>query len=121
MIIYGVAILAFSYLAGQFLGELLGKYIGVQANVGGVGFAMLILLLLSDWLIKKKKLNPLSEQGIQFWNQMYIPVIVAMAATQNVRVAVSSGIVAILAGTLPVIICFVFIPFIAKYSRQDIQ
>jgi malonate transporter MadL subunit len=121
MIIYGVALLAFSYLVGQLLGELLGKFIGVQANVGGVGFAMLILILLSDWLNKKGKWNTLSDQGIQFWNQMYIPVIVAMAATQNVRVAVSSGLVAILGGIIPVVICFIFIPFIAKYAHSNIQ
>ena len=36
MIIYGVAFLAVCTLAGIFIGELLGKLIGVPANVGGV-------------------------------------------------------------------------------------
>ncbi len=116
MIIYGVALLAFSYLSGQFLGELLGKYIGVNANVGGVGFAMLILMVLSDWLNRRGRLDKLSAQGIQFWNLMYIPIVVAMAATQNVRVAVSSGLIAILAGILPVVICFAIIPLISRYA-----
>jgi malonate transporter MadL subunit len=120
MILYGVAILAFSYLSGQFLGEVLGKYIGVNANVGGVGFAMIILMLLSDWLIRKGKWDTMMEQGIQFWNQMYIPIVVAMAATQNVRVAVSSGLLAVLAGIVPVILCIALIPAIARYAPKSI-
>jgi|GEM_PF-4558671 len=40
MKIYGVAILAGCYLAGQFIGEMLGSALGIGGNVGGVGFAM---------------------------------------------------------------------------------
>jgi malonate transporter MadL subunit len=118
MIIYGVAILAFCYVVGQILGELLGKFIGVNANVGGVGFAMLLLMLLHEWFKKKGYLDTISENGVHFWSQMYIPIIVAMAATQNVKVAVSSGLIAILAGIIPVVICFFAIPFIAKISKN---
>jgi malonate transporter MadL subunit len=35
MVIYGVALLAFSMLLGTHLGDLIGVMIGVQANVGG--------------------------------------------------------------------------------------
>ena len=45
MVIYGVALLAVCMLVGVLLGELLGELIGVQANVGGVGIAMLLLIL----------------------------------------------------------------------------
>ncbi len=45
MIIYGVALLAACLLAGLYIGELLGQLLGVQANVGGVGIAMLLLVL----------------------------------------------------------------------------
>lgn len=48
MIIYGVALLAFCYLAGIYLGDILGVALGVKANVGGVGFAMLLLIILSN-------------------------------------------------------------------------
>ncbi len=118
MIIYGVALLSFCYLLGQILGEILGKLIGVDANVGGVGFAMLILILMVDWLQNKKYLTPKMEDGIRFWNQMYIPIIVAMAATQNVKLAVSSGLVAFLTGIIPVVICFLLIPFLSKISQK---
>ena len=45
MIIYGVALLSVCLLLGLFLGNLLGAAIGVQANVGGVGMAMVPVLL----------------------------------------------------------------------------
>lgn len=119
MIIYGVSLLAFCYVAGQILGEFLGKLIGVNANVGGVGFSMLLLMLLLDWGRKKKYLNTTTGSGIQFWSQMYIPVIVAMAATQNVHAAVSSGLIAITAGIIPALICFFAIPFISRLSKTS--
>jgi malonate transporter MadL subunit len=118
MVIYGVTLLSFCYLSGQILGELLGKIIGVDANVGGVGFAMLFLILINDYLNKKGHINTKTEEGIQFWSQMYIPIIVAMAATQNVKLAVSSGLIAILLGVIPVIFCYMAIPFLSKYSAK---
>ena len=45
MVIYGVALLSICTLIGMFAGDLLGQLIGVKANVGGVGFAMLLLIL----------------------------------------------------------------------------
>jgi malonate transporter MadL subunit len=118
MLIYGVTLLAFCYVIGQILGEFLGKILGVNANVGGVGFAMLLLMLLHDWFKKKGYLDAVADAGINFWNLMYIPIIVAMAATQNVKLAVSSGLIAILAGIIPVIVCFLAIPILNKYSRK---
>ena len=109
MTIYGVALLAACYVVGQLAGEFLGKMLGIEANVGGVGFAMLLLIVLNDWLSKKSPLAPDTvtpsrdeaigiKGGISFWSQMYIPVIVAMSATQNVQKALSSGVVALCAG-----------------------
>jgi malonate transporter MadL subunit len=120
MNIYGVAILAFSFIVGQLFGEILGETFGVKANIGGVGFAMLILILLTDYLKKKDKLSLKSEGGIQFWSQMYIPIIVAMAATQNVYLAISSGVVALVVGIIPVILCFLCIPLLAKFNSKSL-
>jgi malonate transporter MadL subunit len=118
MIIYGVAILAFCFVIGQLIGEFLGKAIKVDANVGGVGFAMLLLIILSDWFNKKGFLDRNTENGLMFWNQMYIPIVVAMSATQNVRVAFSSGFIAVLAGLVPIVICAITIPFLANLSKN---
>jgi len=105
-------------IAGVFVGELLGKLIGVQANVGGVGMAMLLLILLSDFLRRKGRLQPVSQQGILFWSSIYIPVVVAMAAKQNVLAAVKGGPAAILAGALAVVVCFALVPFIGRVGRS---
>ncbi|WP_261534395.1 malonate transporter subunit MadL [Burkholderia multivorans] len=91
MIIYGTALLAFCHLAGLFLGDLLGAAIGVKTNVGGVGF----------------------------WGAMYIPVVVAMAANQNVVAALKGGPVALLAAVGAVAICACCIAVLARTGRDD--
>ena len=114
MVIYGVALLSGCLLAGAFLGDLLGELIGVEANVGGVGIAMLLLILLSDRLRASGRLNPTSQQGIVFWSSIYIPVVVAMAARQNVLSALEGGPAALLAGTLAVAVGFALVPVISR-------
>ena len=114
MVIYGVSLLAGCMIAGIFLGELLGKLIGVQANVGGVGIAMLLMILLADYLRKRGRLNPVSQQGIIFWSSIYIPVVVAMAAKQNVIAAVKGGPAALLAGALAVVVSCALVPLISR-------
>ena len=117
MVIYGVALLAFCMLLGVFIGDLLGTLIGVQANVGGVGIAMLFLIVLSNLSSQKLKLNPITETGIGFWSAMYIPIVVAMAARQNVVAAVSSGWLAIIAGVAAVAASFAMIPVLARFGK----
>ena len=117
MVIYGVALLAFCMLLGVFIGDLLGTLIGVQANVGGVGIAMLFLIVLSNFSSHKLKLNPITETGIGFWSAMYIPIVVAMAARQNVVAAVSSGWLAIIAGVAAVAASFAMIPVLARFGK----
>jgi malonate transporter MadL subunit len=114
MNIYGVALLALAYLMGQWMGEFLGSLIGIDANVGGVGFAMMILMLLKEWFIKKNLMSLEIESGIDFWNKLYIPVVIAMAASLNVKSAVSSGTLAIAAGAIPVVVCMLVFPLIIK-------
>ena len=122
MVIYGVALLSFCMLAGVFVGDVLGELIGVQANVGGVGFAMLLLIVLSNLSSQRFKLKPMTESGIGFWSAMYIPIVVAMAARQNVFAAISSGWMAIIAGVAAVAASFAMIPVldrIGKGGRSD--
>jgi len=118
MIIYGVAILSVSMLAGLVIGDLLGAAISVQANVGGVGIAMLMLILLSNMNAKKFRLGEFTASGISFWSAMYIPIVVAMAATQNVYAALTGGTLALLAGGLAVAGSFALIPLMTKLHRN---
>ncbi|HEX9852080.1 MAG TPA: malonate transporter subunit MadL [Woeseiaceae bacterium] len=117
MVIYGVALLSFCMLAGVFAGDLLGDLIGVKANVGGVGIAMLLLILLSNLTHQHFKLSPITESGVNFWNAMYIPIVVAMAASQDVIAAVSSGWMAIIAGVAAVVAAFLMIPVLARFGK----
>lgn len=117
MVIYGVALLSFCMLVGVFVGDLLGELIGVQANVGGVGIAMLLLIYLSNLHDHGLKLALPTETGINFWSAMYIPIVVAMAAKQNVIAAISSGWMAVVAGVAAVIASFLLIPVIARFGR----
>lgn len=114
MAIYGTALLSICLLAGLVAGKLLGSALGVEANVGGVGIAMLLLMVATDWLRRRGALSPPSETGIVFWSAIYIPVVVAIAATQNVRAAVHGGPAAVLAGTLAVALCFALVPVISR-------
>ncbi len=50
MPIYGTALLSICLIAGLIVWRLIGMAVGVDANVGGVGIAMLLLILASDWL-----------------------------------------------------------------------
>jgi len=115
--IYGLALLSFCMLVGVYLGDILGKIVGVQANVGGVGFAMLFLILISDYLLKNNKLSKKAQEGIGFWSAMYIPIVVAMTARQNVVAAVKGGFAAILAGVIAVVVAFALVPVISKIGR----
>ena len=119
MVIYGVALLSFCMLVGVFLGDLLGNLIGVEANVGGVGIAMLLLIFLSNLHDHGLKMSAPTEAGINFWSAMYIPIVVAMAAKQNVIAALSSGWMAITAGVAAVVASFLLIPVMARFGQGN--
>jgi malonate transporter MadL subunit len=55
--------------------------------------------------------------GIAFWAMMYIPVVVAMAATQNVLVAVKGGPIALLAAAGTLFVATNVIPTRASVCR----
>ena len=116
MIIYGVALLSACTLTGLYLGDLLGNAIGVQANVGGVGIAMLLLLVMVHLNGKHFRADDMSSSGINFWSAMYIPIIVAMAAKQNVLAAVAGGSLALVAGVLAVTASFAMIPLLSRWG-----
>ena len=114
MVIYGVALLSFCMLAGVLLGDLLGDLLGAQANVGGVGIAMLLLIVLSGLSKQPFRLSEATANGIGFWSAMYIPIVVAMAAKQDVVAALSGGWMAIVAGVAAVAVSFAMIPLLDK-------
>ena len=120
MIIYGVALLSACLVAGLYIGEVLGSLIGVEANVGGVGIAMLLLILAHNLPRNRPLASGTSAGGITFWSAMYIPIVVAMAARQNVAGALDGGLLALLAGVGAVVVSFVLIPVISRIGSAPV-
>ncbi len=114
--IYGVALLSGCMFVGSFIGNILGLLTGVNSDVGGVGFAMLLLLIVTN----SKKITSILpkdyEKGIDFWSKMFIPVIIAMSMSQNVVAALSQGWLAIAAGLGVVVVAFAFVPILNKLA-----
>lgn len=117
MVLYGVAALALCMLTGTVVGELLGVALGVDANVGGVGFAMIMLIFATDWLRRKGKFPKATEQGVLFWSAMYIPIVIAMASIQNVAKAITGGPMAILAGLGALVAGAALVPVLARIGE----
>lgn len=118
MVLYGTAALAICMLLGMLIGEFLGLLIGVEANIGGVGFAMILLIFATGWLRKHKLLPEPTKQGLLFWSSMYIPIVVAMAAIQDVSGALSGGPTAVLAGIAATALGVALVPTIAKIGKS---
>jgi malonate transporter MadL subunit len=79
---------------------------------------MLLLVLACSSRKLKKLVEGDSGKGVKFWSAMYIPIIVAMAARQNVVAAVNGGMVALAAGVMAVIACFSLVPVLSKLGSK---
>ena len=116
MKIYGVAILAGCFLVGQIIGQVIGIWVNIPGNMGGVAFAMFLLILVNERARRRGLLKDETVSGIQFWNAMYIPVVVALSATQNVRAALSGGWVALVVGVVTTGFCLLLVPLLSKIA-----
>ena len=116
--IYGVALLAGCMWLGSFIGELLGLLTGINSDIGGVGFAMLFLLIVTNSEKISSKLPKDYEKGIDFWKNMFLPIIVAMSMSQNVIAALSEGWLALAAGLGVVVVAFLLIPLFNKLAPE---
>ncbi|MPM34108.1 hypothetical protein SDC9_80690 [bioreactor metagenome] len=119
MVIYGVAVVALCYFLGNFTGDMLGLVTGLKSNIGGVGFAMFFLLVAATYGKPFLEKNPAVVDGIRFWQAMFIPVVIAMSASQNVVRALRSGHVAIIAGLAATLVSFFFIPLFARIGGEE--
>lgn len=118
MIVFGVALLAACTLIGVYLGDLLGIALGVKANVGGVGIAMILLIAARIWLDRRGKLSKGVKFGVEFWAGMYIPIVVAMAAQQNVVAALTGGPIVIIAAVGSLVLCFGAVALLSRFGGR---
>lgn len=120
MTIFGVALLAVCTLFGAVLGDLLGMALHVKSNVGGVGIAMILLILARAFLQKRGALSHPFRLGVEFWASLYIPIVVAMASTQNVAGAVKGGPVVVTAALASVLLCWLVMALIGRLGRDEV-
>ena len=119
--IYSLVTLALCMLLGKYIGTCLGTIVGIHADVGGVGFAIILLLIVTN--CKRFTFNQKADfiQGMNFWKKMYIPVVVAMAASQNVYRMLNSGMVAIVGGAAAVAFPFLLLYILHKKEERREQ
>ena len=115
--IYGVATLSACMLLGSLIGSVFGDVIGAGREIGSVGFAILLLIFLTNSKLKFVE-KPAFVQGITFWKSMFIPVVIAMTATQDVFHMLSSSIVAIVAGAAAVGASFLMLWVLHKLDEK---
>ena len=119
--IYGVALLAACMFVGSLVGNLLGLATGLNSDIGGVGFAVVLLVLVTNSPKVNKLLPDTYSKGIKFWKEMYIPVTVAMAASQNVVGALSGGVIALVLGVGVVFLMMLLIPVFNKFTSKNAE
>ena len=119
MIVYGVALLSGCLILGMLLGESIGVALNVDANVGGVGIAMIFLVLASNSAKFKSLTDGAAGDGIKFWSAMYIPIVVAMAARQDVAGATEGGLLALVAGVAAVTVSFALVPVLSRIGNNS--
>ena len=118
MIIYGTALLAICHLLGDYFGNTLGMLLGVKANVGGVAISMIFLILSKEILAKKGYLPQGTQFGVLYWSGMYIPIVVAMSAGQNVVAALSGGMLGLIVSVASLIGTVLVIRYLNKMNSD---
>ena len=115
--IYSLVTLALCMLLGKYIGTCFGTLVGINADVGGVGFAILLLLFVGNSKLFSFTKRKDFQDGMSLWKKMYIPVVVAMAASQNVYQMLTSGMVAIIGGAASV--AFPFLLLYILHKREE--
>ena len=116
--IYSLVTLSLCMIVGKYVGLLLGTLVGIDADVGGVGFAIILLVIVTNSPKFTFAHTKEFKDGVNFWKQMYMPVVVALAAIQNVYRMLTSGMVAIVAGSAAVAVPFLIVYLIHKHEER---
>ena len=122
MVIYGIALVSFCIIIGEFVGLSLGHLIGLNIDVGGIGIAMILLIIVSNILTQKGyHFHELTESGIKIWSALYIPIFFAMTSKLNVYMAVNSGFIPIIIAIVTVFLMFILVKYlIQKYGGVNV-
>jgi malonate transporter MadL subunit len=86
----------------------------MQIAIGLLCIAMLLLVLASGSAALRPLFSGAAASGIRFWSAIYIPIVVAMAASQNVVAAVDGGLLAMVAACLAVALGYALVPLLTR-------
>lgn len=117
--ITGTALIALCMVVGKLAGSCLGALMGTGTDIGGVGIAMVLLLLAKTWMERHGGISDSVTKSIGFWRGMYIPVVVAMSCSQNVISALSEGLIAVLAGVAAVAAVWVVMALLPRREEGE--
>ena len=115
--IYGGAILSACMIAGSLIGNVVGDIVGVGREIGSIGFSILLLVFLTNSKLPLLQ-KPDVVQGMRFWKAMFVPVVIAMTATQDVFHMLSGGIVAVAAGGAAVGMSFLILWLLQGLNKR---
>lgn len=122
MIIYGISLVSLCVIIGEFIGISIGYITGLNVDVGGIGIAMILLMLISNYFSSKGyKFHELTEIGIKIWSLLYIPIFFAMISKLNVYLAFSSGIIPVLISVFVVLLMFICCKYMIEYFKYKIK
>jgi malonate transporter MadL subunit len=113
-LILGTAIPSLCLVTGLVVGRLAGAAFGLDSDLGGVGLAMIQLILATDALRRGGLLTAGTEGDVAFWGQTYVPIVVAMAVSQNVQGALQGGWMAAFAGLAAVATAFLVMRLVGR-------
>ncbi len=119
MEIYGMAVVSVCYLTGMYIGTIFARFLGLTGDVGGVGFGMLLLILITNTPYWEKTIPEKTKRGIGLVSALYIPVVIAMVARSDVVAALKGGWVALIAGTLATFLGFLATPLLSGFVKTS--
>src|SRR4051794_4139465 len=79
---------------------------------------MMMLIAARIWLVRQDGLSHGVKLGVEFWATMYIPIVVAMAAQQNVVAAARGGPIVLIAGIGAVSVSFACVALISRFGDK---
>jgi malonate transporter MadL subunit len=77
---------------------------------------MILLIAARLWIARRGLLDEGVVFGVGFWGSLYIPIVVAMAANQNVLAAIRSGPMVAIAAIGAVLLCFAVVALMGRLA-----
>ncbi|MCR4399192.1 MAG: malonate transporter subunit MadL [Firmicutes bacterium] len=117
MEIYGMAVVSVCYLVGMYAGTILARFLGLTGDVGGVGFGMLLLILVTTSRYWEEKIPAKTKRGVELVSALYIPIVVAMVARSDVVAALKGGWIALVTGAAATFLGLLMVPVLAGKAK----